>query len=68
VAVLFLLTFAFSFGQVYCRDCYESRKSGSKSATASFRRGADNSRKMLCAVEGCLSEANNKLNWVGLFL
>jgi hypothetical protein len=33
-----------------------------------FRRDPDNVRKNLCAVDGCPSEANNKSNWVGLFL
>ncbi|KAK3301763.1 uncharacterized protein B0T15DRAFT_322837 [Chaetomium strumarium] len=57
-------------GHVYCKECYESRglKAGRKGHEAHFRRDAENNRKVFCAVEGCSTEANNKLNWVGLFL
>jgi uncharacterized protein YbaR (Trm112 family) len=58
-------------GHVYCRNCYESRslrKGTAKGSTTHFRRDPDNARKNLCAVEGCPTEANNKSNWVGLFL
>jgi hypothetical protein len=54
--------------KVYCKDCYENRKVGAKSPMANFRRDPENNRKNLCAVEGCATEANNKLAWVGLFL
>ncbi|KAK4233844.1 hypothetical protein C8A03DRAFT_19152 [Achaetomium macrosporum] len=57
-------------GHVYCKECYESRgrKTSPKTSHAHFRRVGENNRKVLCAVEGCPTEANNKLNWVGLFL
>ncbi|KAL2166166.1 hypothetical protein VTG60DRAFT_3172 [Thermothelomyces hinnuleus] len=55
-------------GHVYCKDCYENRRVGSKNSSVRFRRDPENSRKNLCAVEGCTSEANNKSSWVGLFV
>jgi len=55
-------------GHVYCKDCYENRRVGSKNSAVHFRRDPENARKNLCAVEGCATEANNKSNWVGLFL
>ncbi|KAL2142542.1 hypothetical protein VTI28DRAFT_1045 [Corynascus sepedonium] len=55
-------------GHVYCKACYENRRVGSKNSAVHFRRDPENNRKNLCAVEGCTSEANNKSNWVGLFL
>ena len=57
--------------KVYCKDCYENRslrKTTAKTPVTHFRRDPDNARKNLCAVDGCTSEANNKSNWVGLFL
>lgn len=56
--------------KVYCKDCYESRGVASKNSAANFRRDTQNPRKkvVLCAVEGCTTEANQKANWVGLFI
>ncbi|KAK4154920.1 hypothetical protein C8A00DRAFT_13983 [Chaetomidium leptoderma] len=55
-------------GHVYCKNCYESRKVGAKNSSAHFRRDPVASRKLLCAVDDCPTEVNNKLNWVGLFV
>ena len=57
-----------AFTKVFCKDCYDNRKSTAKSSTANFRRDPQNSRKMLCAVADCNSDASMKQSWVGLFL
>ncbi|KAK4139656.1 uncharacterized protein C8A04DRAFT_15645 [Dichotomopilus funicola] len=55
-------------GHVYCKECYENRRVGSKSSAVRFRRDLTHARRNLCAVPDCPTEANNKGNWVGLFL
>ncbi|KAI1654613.1 hypothetical protein F4813DRAFT_370544 [Daldinia decipiens] len=57
-------------GHVYCRKCYEYRKStGKNRVPVGFRpdpSGAKN--KLICAVEDCSSDVSAKAAWVGIFL
>ncbi|KAI2785555.1 hypothetical protein F4815DRAFT_453163 [Daldinia loculata] len=57
-------------GHVYCRKCYEYRKStGKNRVPVGFRpdpSGAKN--KLICAVEDCSSDVSVKAAWVGIFL
>ncbi|KAI0844849.1 hypothetical protein F5Y00DRAFT_186770 [Daldinia vernicosa] len=57
-------------GHVYCRKCYEYRKSTAKNRVpVGFRpdpSGAKN--KVICAVEDCNSDVSAKAAWVGIFL
>ncbi|KAI8961048.1 hypothetical protein F5Y11DRAFT_348918 [Daldinia sp. FL1419] len=57
-------------GHVYCRKCYEYRKSTAKNRVpVGFRpdpSGAKN--KVVCAVEDCSSDVSAKAAWVGIFL
>ncbi|EOO02871.1 putative cell cycle control protein [Phaeoacremonium minimum UCRPA7] len=55
-------------GHVFCKKCYDNRKSSSLS---SFRRETvSNSKqpKYLCAVDDCDSEVSQKTAWVGIFM
>ncbi|KAL2260468.1 hypothetical protein VTK26DRAFT_5513 [Humicola hyalothermophila] len=54
-------------GHVYCRDCFEHRKAA-KNPSIRFRRGGENNKVLLCAVDDCESEVANKGAWVGLFV
>ena len=54
--------------KVFCKKCYDNRKSSSLS---SFRRETvSNSKqpKYLCAVDDCDSEVSQKTAWVGIFM
>ncbi|KAI1477808.1 hypothetical protein F4774DRAFT_387749 [Daldinia eschscholtzii] len=57
-------------GHVYCKKCYEYRKStGKNRIPVGFRpdpSGAKN--KVICAVEDCDSDVSAKGAWVGIFL
>ncbi|KAI0114734.1 hypothetical protein F4814DRAFT_416919 [Daldinia grandis] len=57
-------------GHVYCRKCYEHRKStGKNRVPVGFRpdpSGAKN--KVICAVEDCSSDVSAKAAWVGIYL
>ncbi|KAI1804313.1 hypothetical protein F4811DRAFT_284995 [Daldinia bambusicola] len=57
-------------GHVYCKKCYEYRKSTAKNRIpVGFRpdpSGAKN--KVICAVEDCDSDVSAKAAWVGIFL
>ncbi|KAK1764454.1 hypothetical protein QBC33DRAFT_457570 [Phialemonium atrogriseum] len=54
-------------GHVYCKNCYEHRKSTAKSSVKTTFRVAPG-RKVLCAVDDCDSDVVNKGSWVGIFL
>ncbi|KAK4131558.1 hypothetical protein BT67DRAFT_427305 [Trichocladium antarcticum] len=55
-------------GHVYCKDCFDHRKSVAKNSTMRFRRSGESARKVFCAVESCPSEVLAKGSWIGLFL
>ncbi|KAI2636552.1 hypothetical protein GGS26DRAFT_549556 [Hypomontagnella submonticulosa] len=56
-------------GHVYCRRCYENRKStGKRGITVGFRPVPDAKNKVLCAVEDCDTDVSAKNAWVGIFL
>ncbi|KAI0544314.1 hypothetical protein F4679DRAFT_565437 [Xylaria curta] len=56
-------------GHVYCKRCFENRRSTSKNAPhVSFRHGEEGSKKLFCAVEDCDSEVSLKTAWVGIFM
>ncbi|KAK2041226.1 hypothetical protein LZ31DRAFT_472891 [Colletotrichum somersetense] len=53
-------------GHVYCEDCFENRKPAAKRPHTGFRR--DPESKIICAVDGCETQAANKTGWVGIYL
>ncbi|WYZ39692.1 hypothetical protein EsH8_IV_000033 [Colletotrichum jinshuiense] len=53
-------------GHVYCEDCFENRKPAAKRPNTGFRR--DPESKIICAVDGCETQAVNKTAWVGIYL
>ncbi|KZL83443.1 cell cycle control protein [Colletotrichum incanum] len=53
-------------GHVYCEDCFENRKPAAKRPNTGFRR--DPESKIICAVDGCETQATNKTGWVGIYL
>ncbi|OLN85480.1 E3 ubiquitin-protein ligase complex slx8-rfp subunit rfp1, partial [Colletotrichum chlorophyti] len=53
-------------GHVYCEDCFENRKPTAKRQNSGFRRDPDS--KVMCAVDGCETQAANKTAWVGIYL
>ncbi|KAK1965162.1 hypothetical protein LY78DRAFT_658593 [Colletotrichum sublineola] len=53
-------------GHVYCEDCFENRKPAAKRPHTGFRR--DPESKIICAVDGCETQATNKTGWVGIYL
>ncbi|KAI0177337.1 hypothetical protein BJ166DRAFT_21336 [Pestalotiopsis sp. NC0098] len=56
-------------GHVFCKKCYDNRKPTTKSKVkAGFRPCAQNSKKLICAVDGCNSDVAPKGAWIGLFL
>ncbi|KAI0541859.1 hypothetical protein GGR58DRAFT_497753 [Xylaria digitata] len=57
-------------GHVYCKRCFDNRRSSSRSNIhVGFRPDdAQPSRKIFCAVEDCESEVGAKTAWVGIFM
>ncbi|KAJ2987286.1 hypothetical protein NUW58_g4593 [Xylaria curta] len=56
-------------GHVYCKRCFDNRRSSSKSMVrVSFRPDREGGRKLFCAVEDCDSEVSAKTAWVGIFM
>ncbi|KAI3320459.1 hypothetical protein HD806DRAFT_233268 [Xylariaceae sp. AK1471] len=56
-------------GHVYCRKCFDNRRSTAKNApSVSFRPDNDGTKKLFCAVEDCDSEVSPKSAWVGIFM
>ncbi|KAI0182719.1 hypothetical protein EV127DRAFT_354292 [Xylaria flabelliformis] len=56
-------------GHVYCKRCFDNRRSTSKNAAhVSFRHTGEGGKKLLCAVEDCDSEVTLKTAWVGIFV
>ncbi|KAF6843339.1 hypothetical protein CMUS01_02169 [Colletotrichum musicola] len=55
-----------SCGHVYCEDCHERRRPGTKRPNTGFPRDPDG--KIVCAVDGCDTQATNKLAWVPIYL
>ncbi|OHE96531.1 hypothetical protein CORC01_08129 [Colletotrichum orchidophilum] len=53
-------------GHVYCEDCFENRRPAAKRPNTGFRR--DDDSKLVCAVDGCETQATNKTAWVGIYL
>ncbi|KAL0931531.1 cell cycle control protein [Colletotrichum truncatum] len=55
-----------SCGHVYCDDCFENRKPVAKRQNTGLPR--DPEGKIICAVDGCGTQATNKTAWVGIYL
>ncbi|KAI1419170.1 hypothetical protein F5Y12DRAFT_286410 [Xylaria sp. FL1777] len=56
-------------GHVYCKRCFDNRRSSSKSnIQVGFRPDDLPSKKLFCAVEDCDSEVGTKTAWVGIFM
>ncbi|KAI1749249.1 hypothetical protein F4782DRAFT_514555 [Xylaria castorea] len=56
-------------GHVYCKRCFDNRRSSSRNPVhVSFRHGGEGGKKLLCAVEDCDSEVTLKAAWVGIFM
>ncbi|KAH8158868.1 hypothetical protein CIB48_g9377 [Xylaria polymorpha] len=56
-------------GHVYCKRCFDNRRSSSRNPVhVSFRHGGEGGKKLLCAVEDCDSEVTTKTAWVGIFM
>ncbi|KAH8653726.1 hypothetical protein BX600DRAFT_515971 [Xylariales sp. PMI_506] len=56
-------------GHVYCKKCFDHRRpTGKNPVRVGFKPAPENAKKILCAVDGCVTDVSNKTAWVGIFL